>query len=109
MQLATDFTFQITSAQERIERLQNMVTVAETLRNGVENQRESWQYVRRALDSFWDSFERPFCSGQKATAKEHIQQAGQTIRSAESKRDSMESARVRSSFCFHVVCGGCQT
>lgn len=52
MQLATDFTFQITSAQERIERLQNMVKIAQTLRNGVENQRGSWQYVRRILDSF---------------------------------------------------------
>jgi hypothetical protein len=50
MQLATDFTFQITSAQERIEKLQNMLKIAGTLRNGVENQRESWKCVRRVLD-----------------------------------------------------------
>ncbi|KAI9458446.1 hypothetical protein HD554DRAFT_2177331 [Boletus coccyginus] len=74
-ELATDFTFEIALAQERIERLQNMVQIAETVRNGVENQRESWH-------------------GQRATAETHIQQARQTIRSAQSKRDSMESARV---------------
>ena len=34
-------------------------------------------------------------SGQKATAETHIQQARATIRSAQSKRDSAESARVR--------------
>lgn len=52
MQLATDFTFEIALAQERIEKLRNMVQAAETLRNGVENQRESWQYVPRVLDLF---------------------------------------------------------
>jgi len=52
MQLATDFTFEIALAQERIERLQNMVRMAETLRSGVENQRESWQYVRHVFDLF---------------------------------------------------------
>ncbi|KAF8438908.1 hypothetical protein L210DRAFT_2234242 [Boletus edulis BED1] len=74
-ELATDFTFEISLAQERIERLQNMVQLAKTLRNGVESERESWH-------------------GQKATAEEHIQQARETIRSAERKRDSAESARV---------------
>ncbi|KAG6379915.1 hypothetical protein JVT61DRAFT_10481 [Boletus reticuloceps] len=73
-ELATDFTFEISLAQERIERLQNMVQLAKTLRNGVESERESWH-------------------GQKATAEEHIQQARETIRSAERKRDSVESAR----------------
>ena len=51
MQLATNFTFEVTLAQDRIKRLQNIVQIAETLRNGVENQRENWQYVARILDS----------------------------------------------------------
>ncbi|KAG8216621.1 hypothetical protein J3R82DRAFT_6809 [Butyriboletus roseoflavus] len=81
-ELTTDFTFLVTLAQERIERLQNMVQIAETLRNGVENQRGSWH-------------------GQKATAEQHVEQARATIRSAERKRDSMESARVvRNFFTF---------
>ena len=99
LQLATDFTFQITLAQERIEKLQNMVQVAETLRNGVERQRESWQYVHCVLDPLWYHSERPSRSGQKATAEAHIQQARETIRSAERKRDSMESVRVRFLLC----------
>ncbi|KAF8548699.1 hypothetical protein OG21DRAFT_698924 [Imleria badia] len=83
-ELATDFTFEIALAQERIERLQNVVQIAATLRNGVENERQSWH-------------------GQKATAEAHIQQARATIRSAESKRDSMESARtVRNFLTFGI-------
>ncbi|KAN0086181.1 hypothetical protein V8E55_007315 [Tylopilus felleus] len=74
-ELATDFTFEISLAQERIERLQNVVQVAGTLRQGAEQQRNSW-------------------NGQKATAETHIQQARETIRSAERKRESTESARV---------------
>jgi len=51
MQLATDLTFEIALAQECIERLQNMVRMTETLQSGMENQCESWQYVRHV--QYW--------------------------------------------------------
>ena len=84
-----------------------MMQVARTLENGVENERQSWQYVRRiqTFDVFWPSFEHTSHSGHKETAEAHIQEARETIRSAERKRDSRESARVR----FYVVYDGRQT
>ncbi|KAG9311530.1 hypothetical protein JVU11DRAFT_7734 [Chiua virens] len=74
-ELTTDFTFEISAAQERIEKLQNMMRLAATLRDGVESQRTIWHE-------------------QQQIAEAHIQEARGTIRSAESKRDSTESARV---------------
>lgn len=78
-----------------------MVKVAVTLRSSVENQR----------DSVCDVFSTHFDAALNAEAR--IQQARETVRYGESKRDSMESARaragLRSVFMLFVAVARCRS
>ena len=101
MQLSTDFTFQVTSAQTRLDKLQELEQLGKVLKNGVEKEREYVMYV--LLFVYLPPLNFTLHSDQLQTAKKHIQTAQEIRHSAERARKSMEDARVRSRPCTRKI------
>lgn len=101
MQLSTDFTFQVTSAQTRLDKLQKLEQLGKVLKNDVVKERECVTYVLSFVYRPSPNF--TLHSGRLQTAEEHIQTAKKTRRSAERARKSMEDARVRPRPCTRKI------